>query len=66
MDWKRNSNKEITDGMKHDLEMVLCDCRTCIYRGDYARCYLDIYKFCRHYQVNKQPEKENRNIYKDV
>ena len=42
--------KEITDGMKKDLEKVICDNYSCLARGDIARCYEDIYKFCQRYQ----------------
>ena len=44
---------EITNGMKADLEKVVCDNLVCGERGDYGRCYLDIYKFCRRYEQPK-------------
>lgn len=47
---------EITDGMKHDLEKVCCNNLTCEDRGEYPRCYLDIYRNCGKYEIK---EKEN-------
>jgi hypothetical protein len=53
--------KEITDGMKADLEKVCCSAYQCSERGDYARCYLDIYKNCIFYKaLEKIKEKEKR------
>jgi hypothetical protein len=45
--------KEISDGMKADLEKVCCDNYTCSERGDRARCYLDIYRLCEKYEKPK-------------
>jgi len=41
--------KEITNGMKHDLQMVLCDHKICQERGDYGRCYLHNFVLCGKY-----------------
>jgi len=39
---------------KADLEKVVCDDEICVYRGEYPRCYIDVYKNCRFYV---KPEK---------
>ena len=53
--------KEITNGMRHDLEMIMCDNLKCQERGDYARCYLDIYKNCKHYERRKYGNNNKRS-----
>jgi len=46
--------KEISDGMKEDLQKVVCDNYICDSRGDVARCYLDYgdgrYRECHKYK----------------
>jgi len=46
--------KEIDDHKKADLEKVCCDNLTCGERGDFARCYLDIYRNCPHYKAKEK------------
>jgi len=57
-------DKEITDGLKEDLEKVLCDNFVCMERGEYGRCYLDngnvTYKFCPIYEVFQEYSKKQR------
>lgn len=43
--------KEISDKLKGELAHVLCDMQSCGERGDYPRCYLDIYKNCSFYKL---------------
>ena len=51
---------KITDGLKADLEKVLCDNLVCMERGDYGRCYLDIFKLCPKYKIyNKYNKSDN-------
>jgi len=45
--------KEITDGKKADLEKVCCNNFICMDRGEYPRCYLDIYRNCPIYKAHK-------------
>ena len=47
---KEKQMPEISDGMKHDLGMVLCDQRGCTERSQRARCYLDIFRLCEKYR----------------
>jgi hypothetical protein len=50
-----NILRELTDGQKHDLAMVVCDCQPCLERGEYARCYLEThYKQCEKYKNKKE------------
>ena len=53
--------EKISDGMKEDLEKVVCDNYICLERGDKARCYLDIYKFCKHYETTPKHLNTNYN-----
>jgi len=48
---------KITDGLKADLEKVLCDNFVCMDRGEYGRCYLDIFKLCPIYKVYQEYSK---------
>lgn len=43
--------KEITDGMKHDLGLVVCDHKFCGERGDWTNCFMsERYRDCVHYK----------------
>ena len=42
-------DKEITDGEKHDLALVVCDKFTCLGRSEFPRCYEDSFKDCPYY-----------------
>ena len=46
--------REVDDHKKADLEKVLCDNYVCGIRGDYGKCYMDIYKKCQDYLLAKQ------------
>jgi len=37
---------EITDSMKEDLGVIICPQMDCPKRGDFYRCYIDIYTCC--------------------
>ena len=50
--------KEITNGLKKDLQMVLCPQMTCLRRGDFSRCYLHIYITCPRF-TNKPPQTDS-------
>jgi len=52
----RKLENKISNGMKHDLGMVFCDAQSCAERGEYPRCYLDVYRNCIHYQVKQRIE----------
>lgn len=44
--------KEISDGLKHDLGMVVCDNPFCQERGNWTNCYLsEKYRDCGRYPV---------------
>ena len=45
--------KEISNGKKADLEKVCCNNFICQERGEYGRCYLDIYRNCPIYKAHK-------------
>jgi hypothetical protein len=45
-------NKELSD-----VAAILCDNLKCREIGEYPRCYLDIYKYCRQYE--KKEKKKN-------
>jgi hypothetical protein len=58
-------NKEISDGMKADLEKVICDNYNCLDRGEFPRCYLDVYRFCSKYDPKPcKLEREKRECEK--
>jgi len=47
-------DRDIDDHKKADLEKVFCDFLICEHRGDFGRCYMDIYKGCEHYQIHEE------------
>ena len=58
---------KITNGLKEDLEKVLCDNFVCMERGEYGRCYLDNgnanFKNCDKYRFYQNfKNRHNRSI----
>ena len=52
---------EITDGMRHDLKMVLCTQKGCSERSNFPRCYIERYMFCHLFAEKPvQPESWRR------
>lgn len=55
-----NSNLENKVFKKaNDDELVFCDWKECPQRGDYIKCYFDLYKDCPIYKKRKSYKREN-------
>ena len=54
--------REIDNHKKSDLGKLLCDNLVCSERGEYGKCYLELYKDCYVYKAHKIIIQIERNL----